>query len=171
MLARLERLVDDLASLHSKLVLLTGPPGSGKTALLRAFGDRTGAEPLNLGAELGRRLAAVPQRERRLQAGSLLREIAGTQVRDDLLLIDNIELLFDASLALNPLDLLKRQAQGRRVVAVWPGALRQGGTEPEPGTGAGRPGSYRPRLTYAEMGHAEYRDYGLDGLVALDLKQ
>ena len=157
MLARLERLVDDLAALHSKLVLLTGPPGSGKTALLRAFGDRTGAEPLNLGAELGRRLAAVPHRERQLQAGSLLREIAKPHGCGDLLLIDNIELLFDASLALNPLDLLKRQAQARRVVAVWPAAQRHSGTG--------------PRLTYAEMGHPEYRDYGLDGLVALDLKQ
>jgi len=157
MLARLERLVDDLAARNRRLVLLTGPPGSGKTALLRAFGDRTGAEPLNLGLDLGRRLVAVPPRERQLQAGSLLREIAGTQVRDDLLLIDNIELLFDASLALNPLDLLKRQAQARRVVAVWPAALRQSGTG--------------PRLTYAELGHPEYRDYALDGLVALDLTQ
>ncbi len=157
MLAHLERLVDDLAALHSKLVLLIGPPGSGKTALLRAFGDRTGASPLNVGATLGRRLAALPYRERQLQAGNLLREIAKPHCRGDLLLIDNIELLFDASLALNPLDLLKRQAQGRRVVAVWPSALRHGGNG--------------PRLTYAEMGHAEYRDYSLDGLVALDLEQ
>lgn len=157
MLARLERLVDDLAALHSKLVLLTGPPGSGKTALLLAFRDRTGASTLNLGAELGRRLAAVPHRERQLQAGRLLREIAKPHCCGDLLLIDNIELLFDASLALNPLDLLKRQAQARRVVAVWPAALRHSGNG--------------PRLTYAEMGHPEYRDYGLDGLVVLDLKQ
>jgi ABC-type uncharacterized transport system ATPase subunit len=157
MLAHLERLVDDLAALHSKLVLLIGPPGSGKTALLRAFGDRTGASPLNVGAELGRRLAAVPHRDRQLQAGSLLREIARPHCCGDLLLIDNIELLFDASLALSPLDLLKRQAQARRVVAVWPSALRHGGNG--------------PRLTYAEMGHAEYRDYGLDGVIACDLAQ
>ncbi|WP_295584097.1 BREX-3 system P-loop-containing protein BrxF [uncultured Lamprocystis sp.] len=171
MLTRLERLVDDLAALHSKLVLLAGPPGSGKTALLRAFGDHTGASILSLGAALGRRLAAVPHRERQLQTGSLLREIVKPHCRGDLLLIDNIEILFDASLALNPLDLLKRQAQARRVVAVWPGALRQGGTDPVGGTGAGRPGAFQPRLTYAEMGHPEYRDYGLDGVVVLDLNQ
>ncbi|WP_295389939.1 BREX-3 system P-loop-containing protein BrxF [uncultured Thiodictyon sp.] len=156
MLARLQRLVDDLAALHSQLILLVGPPGSGKTALLRAFGGHAGAEPLNLGAELGRRLTAVPHRERQLQVGSLLREIAKPHACGNLLLIDNIELLFDASLALNPLDLLKRQAQAWRVVAVWPAALRHSGNG--------------PRLTYAEMGHTEYRDYGLDGVVTLDIK-
>jgi hypothetical protein len=157
MLVRLERLVDDLSALRSKLILLIGPPGSGKTALMRAFGGHTEAEILNLGAELGRWLAAVPYRERQLQVGSLLREIAKSHGGGDLLLIDNIELLFDASLALDPLDLLKRQAQARRVVAVWPAALRHSGNG--------------PRLTYAEMGHPEYRDYGLDGLVAFDIKQ
>jgi hypothetical protein len=100
---------------------------------------------------LGRRLAKLPQRQRQLQAGRLLREVADAHAHGDLLLIDNIELLFDASLALNPLDLLKRQAHARRVVAVWPGEHRQG--------------SSGPRLTYAETGHPEHRDYSLDGVV------
>lgn len=151
MLSRLKQLVDEVAPLHSKLILLIGPPGCGKTALLSDLAEQASASVMNLGLELGRRLAKLPQRQRQLQAGGLLREIADEHARGDLLLIDNIELLFDASLALNPLDLLKRQAHARRVVAVWPGEHRQGGTG--------------PRLAYAETGHPEHRHYAIEGVV------
>jgi hypothetical protein len=156
MLTRLEQLADEIAPLYSKLILLVGAPGCGKTDLLRAFGGKSGIAVLNLGQELGRRLAALPQRERPFQAASLLRALAEPHRSGGLLLLDNLELLFDTSLALNPLDLLKRQAQGLRLVAAWPGDLR--------------PGSQGPRLTYAELGHPEYRDYAAAGLVTLTLQ-
>lgn len=87
MLAQLEQLTKEIAAQHSKLILLVGPPGSGKTALLREFGDGTGEAVLNLGLELGRRLAAVPQKQRRLHASSLRREIADQLAHDGLLLV------------------------------------------------------------------------------------
>ncbi len=147
MIDRLERLVEEIAALHSKLVLLIGAPGSGKTALLHALGKNRGATPLNIGSALGSRLAAIPQKQRPLQTNTILRELADQHAVGDLLLLDNIELLFDRTLQLDPLDLLKRHAHARRVVAVWPGELRDG------------------RLVYAEMGHPEHQDYGLEGLV------
>jgi hypothetical protein len=152
MLARLEQLANEIGALHSKLILLVGAPHTGKTALLSAFAKRVEASPLNVGSELGRRLAAVPHKQRHLQAGTELRELADLHAKGDLLLMDNIELLFDTSLQLNPLDLLKRHAHSRRVVAVWPGELRAG------------------RLAYADMGHSEYQDYAVDGLVALTMQ-
>jgi predicted ATPase len=144
---RLERLVEEIAALHSKLVLLIGAPGFGKTALLQVLGKNRGATPLNIGSALGSRLAAIPQKQRPLQTNPILRELADQHAVGDLLLLDNIELLFDRTLQLDPLDLLKRHAHARRVVAVWPGELRDG------------------RLIYAEMGHPEHQDYGLEGLV------
>ena len=156
MLSRLQQRIAEVAPLHSQLILLIGSPGCGKTALLSGLAEQAGAPVMNLGLELGRRLARLPQRQRQLQAGNLLREIGDASASGDLLLIDHIELLFDASLALNPLDLLKRQAHTRRVVAVWPGAHRQG---------AGG-----PRLTYAKMGHPEHRDYALDGVVPFHIQ-
>jgi hypothetical protein len=152
MLVRLEQLATEIGALHSKLILLVGAPPAGKTALLSAFAGRIEARTLNVGSELGRRLAAIPQKQRHLQASISLRELADQHAKGDLLLMDNIELLFDTSLQLNPLDLLKRHAHSRRVVAVWPGELRDG------------------RLTYADMGHPEHQDYGLAGLVPFEIQ-
>lgn len=151
MLEKLERLVDEIAALHSKLILLVGAPHVGKTKLLSALGERDEAVPLNAGSQLGRQLAGLPQKQRHLEAGNILRELADHHACGDLLLIDNIELLFDQTLQLNPLDLLKRHAHTRRVVAVWPGELREG------------------RLTYGDMGHPEHRDYGTEGLVPFEI--
>jgi hypothetical protein len=50
-----------------------------------------------------------------------LRELADQHTSGELLLVDNIELLFDRSLKLDPLTLLKQLSRVRRVVATWPG--------------------------------------------------
>jgi MoxR-like ATPase len=152
MLTRLDRLVDEIAALHSKLILLVGRPGCGKSALLAELANRRGMKVMNVGAVLGGRLAAMPQRQRALQANVVMRELADEYASGDLVLLDNIELLFDQSLRLDPLDLLKRHAHARRVVAVWPGELCDG------------------RLSYAEMGHPEYQDYGLEGVVPFEIE-
>ena len=156
MLETLERLVDEVGALQSKLILLVGPPNVGKTTLLQSLAKNKGITPLNVGAELGCRLAGMPQRQRHLQTTTILRELTDQHATGDLLLLDNIELLFDRSLQLDPLDLLKRHAHARRVVAVWPGELQ----------GDARTG----RLTYADMGHSEHQDYSLAGVVPFEIQ-
>jgi hypothetical protein len=151
MLAKLERLIGEIGDLNSKLVLLVGASRSGKTKLLRELGTKLNIEPLNVGLELGRRLAATPINKRGFSAGELLREIADKERTDDPLLLDNLELLFEKSLQINPLDLVKRLAHSKRVVAVWPGELRG------------------DRLIYADMSHPEHRDYSRDGVVVLEI--
>jgi len=152
----LEKLLADVPSLHSQLILLVGPPGSGKTAALlglakKLSGPSGDVTPLNVGSALGALLATVPGKARSLEAAHLLRELADEHSHNSVLLLDNIELLFDHHLRLDPLDLLKRQAQSRPVVAAWPGALHDG------------------RLIYARMGHPEYQDYAVSGLVHLQI--
>jgi hypothetical protein len=156
MIEKLKHLVDQVGALQSKLILLIGSPQSGKTALLQAFATKKEVTLLNVGAELGGRLAGIPQRQRQLQTTTILRELTDQHATGDVLLMDNIELLFDRTLQLDPLDLLKRHAHSKPVVAVWPGEL-QGNTR----TG---------RLTYADMGHPEHQDYSLAGVVPFEIQ-
>ena len=107
---------------------------------------RRTATPLNVGADLGRCIAGLSHSQRALSASGLLRQLADQQTSGELLLVDKIELLFDRSLKLAPLTLLKQLSCVRRVVATWPGEQSGG------------------RLKYAEMGHPEYQDYAVDGL-------
>lgn len=120
--------------------------------MLHELAQRRASTVLNIGSELGARLAALPVKQRALAVPEALRELADTHAAHGLVLLDNIELLFDRSLRLDPLDLLKQLARARRVVAVWPGQLREG------------------RLIYAEMGHPEHQDYSIDGLVPFEIQ-
>jgi len=149
---KLERLVAEVTVLHSKLILLVGSQREGASTVLVKFGKHVEKGVLNVGLELGKCLAALSQKQRPLQVGALLRELTDKHASGDLLLLNNIELLFDKNLQLDPLDLLKRLAQTRRVVAVWPGASNDG------------------RLTYAEMGHPEHQDYAVTGFVPFEVK-
>lgn len=147
MIDDLERKIADTASLNSKLILLIGPPRSGKTALLSQLSDRINVQVLNVGLALGRDLLALPRTRRHLQVSELFKSVADTAVSHDLLLVDNIELLFDRTLRVAALDLLRSQARVRPVVAVWPGELREN------------------RLSYAVSGHPEQQDHSPDGAI------
>jgi len=147
----LEQRIADVAALQSKLILLVG--ASGKTRLLCASAQRLGTIPCNVGALLARRLTTSPVVERTFAAGGLLREIADSAHAAVPLLLDNLEILFEPSLKVNPLDLVTRLAHARCVVAVWPGELRD------------------ERLTYAAPGHAEYRNYASAGMVVFEVPQ
>ena len=147
MIDELQRKISDTASLNSKLILLIGPPRSGKTALLGQLSDRMKAQVLNVGLALGRDLLALPRTRRHLQVSELFKALADTATSQGLLLVDNIELLFDRTLRVGALNLLRSQARVRPVVAVWPGDLREN------------------RLSYAVSGHPEYQDHSPDGAI------
>ena len=148
---RLNHLVTEVRELNNKLLLIAGPSHSGKTQRLRQLAKDLHAQPINLGLELARVLAAVPKSDRSFSAGELLREIATKDPTANPLLLDNLELLFEPSLQINPLEQIKRLAHVRPIVAVWPGELRG------------------DRLVYADMSHPEHRDYSRDGVVVLEI--
>jgi hypothetical protein len=150
-LDKLEQLIEEIGDLQSKLILLVG--NGGKTRLLHVLAQRLKTAPVNVGVELGHCLAVTPVADRAFSANELLRGITDSVCGDAPLLLDNLEVLFEPSLKINPLDLIKRLAHSRRVVAVWPGEMRD------------------DRLVYASMGHPEYRDYTRDGVVVFETAQ
>lgn len=70
---KLERLVDEMCELQSKLILLIGGPQSSKSAQPDTYGSKWDLPPLRVGAELGSKLATLPQRQCKLQTTSRIR--------------------------------------------------------------------------------------------------
>jgi hypothetical protein len=105
--------------------MLVAPAGSGKTAALQEVHERTGAPLINVNLELSRRMLDLTARQRVLQVSRLLGEIVGTSAAD-VVLLDNIEILFDVSLKQDPLRLLQGLSRNKTIVTAWSGALVDG---------------------------------------------
>ncbi len=82
----------------------------------------------------------LTERQRALRLPRLLREIVGNGGGETILL-DNIEVIFDVGLKLDPLRLLQGLSRNKTVVAAWNGSIVE------------------DSLTYAAPEHPEYRRY------------
>ncbi len=118
--------IDQAAGLYHRLVILAAPAGAGKTAALQDVRERTSALLINVNLELSRRMLDLTERQRALQLPRLLAEIVGASAAD-VVLLDNIELLFDPSLKQDPLRLLQGLSRNKTVVAAWSGEIRTDG--------------------------------------------
>jgi hypothetical protein len=145
-------------TLYYRLILVVVAPGRGDAPVLDAVRERTGWALVNLSLELSRSLVALTDRQRKLQAIRIMHDIvshaaiaapAGSGAERDKrpVLIDNIELLFDVSLALDPLRLLKEMSKSRTLVVGWPGEIAGG------------------CLISARPGHPEHRSYPVEDLI------
>ncbi len=134
------RKVEQAATLYYRLVLVVAPTGSGKTTVLQAVRDRTGAPLVNTNLALSRQMLELTGRQGALQLPRILRQIVDID-SDGVILLDNIEVLFDVSLHQDPLRLLQGLSRNRTIVAAWNGSVANG------------------VLTYATPDHPEYRRY------------
>lgn len=133
-------------SQYHRLILLIGPAGTGKTAILRDIASALGIAAINLNLELSKELLELTERQRSLRVQNILEKIVSNYGSP--VILDNIEVLFDTSLKQDPLRLLQSIARNHTVVASWNGVMTSG------------------KLFYAEIGHPEYRRYDtIDALV------
>jgi hypothetical protein len=134
--------IGQAAELYYRLIMLVAPAGAGKTAALQAVHER-GAIPLvNVNLALSVRMLDLTERQRSLQLPGLLADVVAT-FEADVILLDNIEVLFDVSLKQDPLRLLQGLARNRTVVAAWGGSIDG------------------EHMIYATPDHPEYRRYPL----------
>ena len=90
----------------------------------------------------------LTERQRALQLPQILREIVSIG-SSEIILLDNIEIIFDVGLKQDPLRLLQGLSRNKTVIAAWNGTIVE------------------DSLTYAVPGHPEYRRYPIhDFLVA-----
>lgn len=138
-------------ALYNKLVFVVAESGSGKTSLLREVSRALSSPVININLELSRRLLDLTERQRALQIPRLMAEILD-QGGNDTLLLDNIEILFDASLQQDPLRLLQGLSRNRTLVVAWNGSVQN------------------QHMEYGEPGHSEHRRYPIQDFLVADLQ-
>ena len=132
--------IDQAAALYHRLLIIVAPAGAGKTNTLYEVRERTRFPLINLNLELSRRLLDLTERQRALKLPRLLSEIV-SGADGDVILLDNLEILFEVSLKQDPLRLLQGLSRHKTVVAAWNGSLD------------------KEHLVYAAPDHPEYRRY------------
>jgi len=144
-LEQVASLLRSAPELYHRLILVVAPAGQGKTQTLRSLQQKLSAPLVNLNLELSRCLLELTERQRKLQASRDVAELIAQAVSpatgDHVVLVDNIEILFDASLSIDPLRLLEDVSRNWTLVVGWRGNVE---------------GDY---LIYAKPGHPEYRRY------------
>ena len=146
---RIKQSLQTAEGLYHRLVLLVGETGSGKTKVLREFAEDIGAEVININLLLSAELLGLSEKQRLLHLPEILDKIV--EKKQAAVVLDNIEILFDQRLKQDPLKLLQLISRNRSVIAAWNGKIEQ------------------QRLTYAETGHHEYRQYDAKELLLVSM--
>ena len=142
----IKRAVSNAPAMYSRLILLVGPSGSGKTHILQEISVEFGKSILNVNLEMAKVLLELPKQRRESHAQRIFTEIIRDYLGDEdpqtaVVLLDNLEILFDKDLKQDPLLLLQGISRNLIIIASWNGTWAH------------------QRLTFAISGHPEYRFY------------
>jgi len=134
--------VERAVELYYRLILVVAPSGQGKTAALQEVQLQKGFPLVNVNLELSCQMLDLTERQRVLKLSSLLLEIIN-KYKDDIILLDNIEVLFDVSLKQDPMRLLLGLSRNKTLVVAWNGIVKN------------------DYIIYATPNHPEYKRYPL----------
>jgi hypothetical protein len=137
---RLLHRLPEVDGMYHRLLLVVGPPRSGKTKALTAIGASRAWPYISVNLQLAERLLDLTQKQRAVRVPGLLEDIVRA-TGGEIVLLDNVEMLFAVELAQDPLRLLQSLSRNRTVVAAWPGTFDG------------------HALSYAEPGHREFKRY------------
>ena len=150
---QLNELIRSAQALRTRLVWLIGPPGAGKSQLLkRVSTDNPETTYVNLNAALARSLSDEQDLQRVFRVGAILADLLPAKASGAWLL-DNIELLCSHKLKFPVVDRLKSIAQGATLVVAWPGSIESG------------------RLIYGARNHPDFMECPIDTPLILDLNE
>ena len=124
----------------SKLLMLVGPAFSGKTQCLKEVSERINIPYVNIGVELSNKLIDLSVKQQVLRVSGLTKEILNN-IDSDVALVDNIELLFNPNLKIDPIRLLLNCSRNKTLVVAFSGKQKDNS------------------IIYAEPDHREYRKF------------
>jgi hypothetical protein len=132
--------IHQAGALYHRLVLLAGPQGAGKTAALQAVSEALGYPLINVNLQLCKAMLELTRSQRTRQVERLFKAVVGA-ASAEVVLLDNLEVLFDPGLEVEPLRLLLNASRNQTLVAAWNGTYTDG------------------TLTYAVPGHPEFAQF------------
>ena len=138
----LKQQISEAAKREEKLVIFVGRPGSGKSRILRQLSHYS---YVNVSKELSEMLLPVPSEKRPEKLQGFLQEIIESR-EEEVLILDNIGILFFPEANLDPLRVLARLSKEKTLVAAWMG-IYDGTT-----------------LTWSEPGLPDYRTFVMENL-------
>jgi predicted AAA+ superfamily ATPase len=136
-----------------KLVILVGPFSSGKTKLVKNLEQENPEryKYLNLNLELSNLLKDSTIDQRRFVTRKYIANLCSRVKKE--MLIDNIEVLFDPDLEINPVKSLETLSINNIVIASWCGRIED------------------KFLIYAKPDHREYRRCPVNDNVVIDMEK
>jgi hypothetical protein len=134
--SQIQDVLPKMQETYYKLILAVGPARTGKTAALTEMAEKHKWPRVNVNLCLSEKLLELTHRQRAVRVAGILDDTVRNE-NSNVVLLDNVELLFAAELAQDPLKLLQSLSRNRTIVAAWPGNF----------DGAA--------LTYAEPSHPE----------------
>ena len=137
---RIAERVPDAALLYHRLILLVGPPRTGKTSALRDLAEERRWPLVNVNLELSERLLDLTSKQRALHVPDILSEMIGRHPAE-VVVLDNTEILFSPDLQQDPLRLLQVLSRNRTIIGCWSGEVDG------------------ENLIYAQPPHPEHRRY------------
>jgi hypothetical protein len=131
--------IDDAKQSVNQLILIVGPTGSGKSAMLENAASYN-FTPINLGLDLSRKLMNLPNESRVMDSEDIAISIIESK-NPTRLAIDNTELLFEKPIQINPLTFLKKVSQRWLTIATWNGTTAKN------------------KLIYGKQGCSKYEEF------------
>ena len=110
---------------YHQLVLILVPPALAQLDLLSQLAKEEGHAYVNVSLALSQRLLEYTKQERVLNVASILDDLV-SETPAKVVILDNIEALFEPSLKQDPLRCLERLSRNRTIVSTWRGGYADG---------------------------------------------
>jgi hypothetical protein len=150
LLAPILRAIDRAGGNDYQLIVVLVPLGLGRISILQSIVEQTGFRCINVSLKLSQALLEFSRHDRADKVLKLLEDIV-EQEEPLGVVLDNLEILFDPTLKLRPLEVLKECSKHRKVIAAWKGKQQHG------------------NLLYAELNHPEYRCYSVSDIKTISV--
>ena len=133
---------------YYRIILFTAPSGCGKSDILNDISKKIRAPILNVNLELTQLMLDLSKQQRVFHFSKLFNKIINN-INDDIVILNNIEILFDPVFKQEPLRLLQMCSRNKTLIISWCGTVEN------------------DCLIYAIPSHPEYRKYPIGEMIVI----